>query len=96
MKYPALRFRPLSICPMVAAKMPLSSRPSIPTGMVAVAIAKYAVSCGRGTPGNIEPRSGCVIRATIGGMNQTTGPMTNSTAASSAALRACWLSLTLR
>ena len=76
---------------------PSGSVQALPAGSVAAAMAKYAVSCGLVlTLGNVDARSGCVMRATIGGMNQTIGPMTNRIAASSAALRACCESLTLR
>src|SRR5688500_10611903 len=96
MKNPALRLRPESIDDIVAAKMPLSSRPTMPAGIVAIAIAKYDASCGFLNCGNVALKSGCVTRATIGGMNHTAGPMMKQIIPRSAALRAWRESLTAR
>ena len=96
MKYPALRFRPLSIELMVALKIPHKSSPIMPAGSVAVAMTKYDASCGLASFGKTACRSGWVIRATMGGINQTAGPRTNRIVPSRAAFLAFCVSFTLR
>ncbi len=68
----------------------------MPTGSVLSATAKYAASCGFFRPGNISLSDANSIRVTIGGMNHTAGPTMKQIMPSSAAFRACFVSLTER
>ena len=64
----------LSIADIVEAKMPLTSKPNIPTGATARVIAMNAASSGWSWLGNWACKSGKSARAAIGGTNQITMP----------------------
>ena len=80
MKKPAFLFSPESMPDMVAAKMPLTNRPSMPTGMTTWEMAMNEASSGALRVGKTAGRSICSARAAMGGRNQMMMPMTKSPA----------------
>jgi hypothetical protein len=74
MKMPAFLFRPESIDDMVAAKMPLTRRPIMPTGMTAREMAMKAASSGFAVGETRRRGQGRGRAAAIGGTNQIVMP----------------------